>query len=206
MKRAAISGVILGALLSLAAGAQRDSLTFSGEVSLGQTFRKNIGHGLDFVLKPSTEAPGKITGWTIEVSPRTPLSNSRCIDYVWVVTPPYRSYNTRYLDTSYGTTAQEAVRTSPRDFRFVLNCADFETESKRVEIILWRYNYSQKDADKALAELGTSPLGKGSVWIEDYKIRPGEESAGTAEVGVIDWIKFRVEIKFPKPSSRPSTP
>ena len=104
-----------------------------------------------------------------------------------MVTPPYRFQNARYLDTSYGTTAQVAVRTSPREFSFVLNCADFKTERERLERVLWPYTYSKKDVDEALAKLGSSPVGKGRLWIENYRITPGQKSAAGVDLGVIRW-------------------
>ncbi len=203
MKRALFLWAILGVLSVIGAGAQSGSVIFFGEVSRGQTFRKDISHGLEFVLNPSTLDPGKITGWTIEVTPTARPSHSDCTDYVWVVNPPYRSYNTRFLDTSYGITAQEALRTSPRDFKFVLNCADYETERNRVDIVLWPYNYPKAVVDKALAELGTSPLGNGNLWIQDYRISPGEKAEDGSEPDIIEWIKFKVEIEFPSSRTPP---
>jgi hypothetical protein len=52
LKGAAILWVFFAALSSVSAGSQDRSIGFSGQVSQGQTFRKSIGHGLDFVLTP----------------------------------------------------------------------------------------------------------------------------------------------------------
>ncbi|MGD0458665.1 MAG: hypothetical protein ABSC21_13090 [Terriglobia bacterium] len=194
MRRVTILWLLFFTQSSLSAASQDRSITFSGEASEGQTFRKSIGNGLDFVLMPSS---GWSTGWTIEVSPQGKPSDPECNDFVWVVTPPYRFQNSRYLDTEYGIIAQEAVRRSPREFSFVMSCADFMMERRRVDRVLWPYTYSKQEVDDALAKLGESPLGKGRLWIEDSKITPGHESGSAEELGAIHWIKFRVEITFP---------
>jgi len=145
-----------------------------------------------------------ITGWTIEVSPQGLPSDPQCTYFAGVVTPPYRFQNARYFDTQYGTTAQEAVSASPREFSFVLNCADFKTERGRLDIVLWPYTYSKEKVDEALAKLGSSPLGKGRLWIKRYRITPGRKSGAGVDLGAIHWIRFKVEIKFPAgPSQQP---
>lgn len=197
MRRAAVLWLPFIASLNLSAGSQDRAITFAGEVSQGEAFWKSIGHGLDFVLTPSSAERGAISGWTMEVSPQGRPADPQCTDFVWVVTPPYRFQNARYLDTSYGTTAQDAVRASPREFNFVLSCADFKTERERLDRVLSPYMYSKKDVDEALAKLGSSPVGKGRLWIEDYRIAPGQKSAAGVDLGVIRWIGFKVEIKFP---------
>ena len=207
VKRAAILWVFLVALASLSSGAQDHSISFSGEVSQGQTFRKSIGHGLDFVLMPLPEPQsGDLTGWTIAVSPQGRSSDPECKDFAWVVTPPYRFGNALNLDTQYGKTAQEAVRASPREFSFALNCSDSKTEHKRVERVLWPYTYSQQDVDEALAKLGSSPLGSGRLWIKRYRITPGKKTEAGTDLGAIHWIKFKVEIKFPARAGQKTKP
>ncbi len=192
----AILWLICAVLASPSGGAGVNRISFSGEVSQGQTFRKSIGHGLEFVLMP-VSAGGDITGWTIEVAPQGTPSDPQCNDYVWVVTPPFRFQNARYLDTEYGITAQEAVRASPREFSFVLNCADAKSEQGRLDVVLWPYSYLPRQVDEALAKLGSSPLGKGRLWIEKYRITPGRKSTAGVELGVIHWIKFKVQLEFP---------
>lgn len=194
MRRVAILWLVFLAFSSLNAASQDNLVTFTGEASEGQTFRKDIGHGLDLVLMPNSDGD---TGWTIEVSPQGKPFDPECGDLLWVVTPPYHLQNARYIDTQYGITAQEAVRNSPREFSFVLNCADYETESKRVNLAIYPSTASKQEVNDALAKLGSSPLGKGRLWIEDSKITPGHESGDANDLGAIHWIKFRVEIKFP---------
>jgi len=204
MRRTLIAWLIFTALAGASVSSQERPLKFSGEVSEGQMFRKSLGHGLDFVLAPTREP--EITGWTVKVSPRDKPLDAECADFLCVVTPPYRFQNARYLDTSYGVTAQEAVRWSPREFSFVLNCADLKTESERVNRVLWPYSYSQQEVDEAQAKLGSSPIGRGKLWIKDYRITPGQESGESEAVGAIHWIKFEAEIQFPAVSEKRAEP
>jgi hypothetical protein len=193
------------ALSSVSAAQQDRSATITGEATEGQPFRKSISHGLDFVLMPDSMGSG-ITGWTLEVSPQGTPANPDCKDFLWVVTPPYHFQNQLYLDTGYGMTAQKAVSFSPRDFNFVVNCADYETERRRVELVMYSSNASKEEVEEARAKLGSSPLGKGWLWIVDSRITPGHEGGTGQELGAIHWIKFKVEIKFPVPSPQQSKP
>ena len=205
MKRLAIPCLAFFALSSLSAASQDRLLTFTGGVSEGQTFRKDIGRGLDFVLTPSSMGDDA-TGWIIGVSPQGKQSDSDCIEFSWVVTPPYHFQNVLYLDTSYSTLAQDAVRASPREFSFVLNCTDFQAERRRVELVLHHSTASEQEVDEARAKLGSSPLGKGELWIEDYRITPGKKTDDGSDLGAIHWIRFKVEITFPSGSPRHPRP
>ncbi len=198
MKEILTAWTIIASLLSLNAGAEDRTIRFSGEVAQKLAFRKDIGHGLDFVLKPLNEKHyGVLNGWTIEVEPQGKYSDPECTDYLWVVTPPYRFWNHRYLSTEYGNTAQDVVAFSPREFSFVLNCDDYKIERQRVDRVLWPYTYSKDDVDDSLAKLGTSPHGTGRLWIRDSKYTSGDKTTNPVKPGEIHWIKFEVEIKFP---------
>jgi hypothetical protein len=192
--------VLCWGLLAQYAGAQDKTIRLFGEVAQGLTYRKSIGRGLDFVLSPDSMG-GSITGWTIQVTPHGKPPDPDCTDYLWVITPPFRFWNHRYLSTEYGNTAQEAVGFSPRDFNFVLNCADYKTERQRVDRVLWPYTYSKEDVDDSLAK-PMPPHGTGRLWIKDSKYTPGDKSANPVTLGEIHWIKFEVEIRFPEESKR----
>jgi hypothetical protein len=67
MRKVLFGGLVCFALSSLSAISQESPVTFTGEAVEGQSFRKSIGWGLDFVLEPNSDGD---TGWTIEVSPQ----------------------------------------------------------------------------------------------------------------------------------------
>ncbi len=199
--------ILFGSLLGQCNERQGRTIRFAGEVARGLAFRKDIGHGLDFVLKPLLASQsGDVTGWTIQISPHGPPTDTECKDYLWVVTPPFRFWTHRYLSTEYGKPAQEAVAMSPREFNFVLNCHDYKTERQLVQRVLWPYTYSMEDVDDSLSKLGTTPHGTGHLWILDSKYTPGEKSTDPAKIGVIHWIKFEVDITFPEGQAKNRKP
>lgn len=176
---------------------QEKLVRFTGEVARDHEFRWPIGRGLVFALIPDVDKSGAQSGWTITIAPERPPGNSDCRDFAWVVMPPYRSYNHRYLNNTYGTTAKEAVEMSPRNFNFVLNCADYQVEAARVRKVLWRGNESDEEYNDTLAKLGSSPQGHGKLWIDKSKISPAVREIEGVNYGSIDWIQFHVEIRFP---------
>lgn len=61
----------------------------TGEVSRGQEYRKEIGSGLLFLLKPTD------SGWMIDIVPKVPCSEEA--DFARVVNAPYRNYNSLFV-------------------------------------------------------------------------------------------------------------
>jgi hypothetical protein len=165
----------------------RRAICFSGEVSADEAFRKSINAELEFVLAP---------GWTITIVPKK--TEADCPEFASVVNPPYRAHRALYIDASYGRTTEDEVSDTPREFRFVTNCADFRTESERLSIVLWPYYApTPRSYDEALAKLGTSPLGKGRLWITDSRITHSGDTPDS-KASVIEWMKFTVEIILPR--------
>jgi hypothetical protein len=172
------------------------AICFSGEVSAGNGFHKDLNDELALDLHLEADSRSFPAGqWTIVVSPRQPEKD--CTEFASVVTPPYRSHNDQMIDTSYGVTAEDEVSSSPRQFNFVTNCKDYGTESKRLEIVLWPYNWTEREQDKALAELGSSPLGTGRLWITDSRISHANDTSDN-KLGNIEWMRFTVEIRMPQ--------
>ena len=101
------------------------AICFSGEVYAGKEFRKALSNELEFVLEP---------GWIIAIVPKRPQGH--CQEFASVVNIGYRAHKDLYI-VSYEWTAEQEVSASPRQFNFVTNCADYRTESERLEIVLW---------------------------------------------------------------------
>ena len=152
------------------------------EVSRGRSFRESIGPNLVFVLTPVEN------GWHIEILP-----TARCTDndnWAMPFNPPFRNYNALNVAAEYSITAQQAVAgMKPRRFKFALTCEAYKTELARLQIVLWPYTYSQQEADRALADLGSSPLGNGTFTILNARIGPGSK---------IESINFKLSVSFPK--------
>jgi len=170
-------------------------ITFSGEVSGDKNFDRPFGP-LHFRLN-SEQALG---GWWIEVVPAE-QTNSGNDEYVWVVTPPYHFGNIRYLDTSYGTPAEDAVK-GPRDFNFVLDQGQFRRAADLVNLAVSSHPLSEhkseaefdQESQNALATLESWSVGKGRLQILDSRV---DRSAGQDGLGAIEWLKFRVELHVP---------
>ena len=164
----------------------RGAICFSGEVARGEEFRKALNDELEFVLA---------RGWAITIIPKRP--EGECTELASVVNAPYRAHRDLNIDRSYGWTAEEETSASPREFSFVTNCADYRTELARLVIVMWPYTVTQQEADEASANLGTSPLGKGRLWITDSRISHADGSPDD-KTGRIEWMKFSVEIVLPR--------
>jgi hypothetical protein len=164
---------------------------FEGELKASEAFEKAIGRDLIFRLEPNREP--KISGWTIEIHPKNEAPGEYT-EFVYVVTPPYRSTNARYLDTSYGATAKEAVAWTPRTFYFVLDKGDYKRAGDALDKLLWPYNYSEGELDAAGKVLDNLRKGEGELRIVDSRVSEGKSDK---ESGKIEWLKFAVDLKFP---------
>lgn len=158
--------------------------TFQGHVEQGELFEHAIGKGLVFRLVPN--ADGNPSGWTISVAPE----DRRDDDFLWVVTPPYRFWNPRYIDVSYGMSAREAVGITQRDFSFVTNDKDYQTADQAVQILLWPYTYSSRDVENAQSLLQSVPKINGTLTILNANFDPP-----SGDNQVIRSFDFKVDIQ-----------
>lgn len=161
-----------------------EPLTFIGRVEKGERFDYPLDGGLMFRLLPNSA--GSPPGWVITVA-RADLSRD---DYVWVVTPPYRFWNPRYVDVSYGTSAREAVGITPREFAFVTNEDDYMVASESVDIILWPNSYKKKEVQAAQDKINGVPKRKGS-----FTITSADLDFGADGIQEIRSMEFKVRIE-----------
>ncbi len=186
-----------------ATAAQCRSFSIIGELAAGETFKRAISPELSFRLEPSRAVDEG--GWTFEIGPTVPRAQlgaeSEFKQYVYVLTPPYRFGNTRYVDTRYGTTAQDAVADTPRPFWFLARRADGAAASAALNLVLWP---QQQDGaqDRGLAALAALPRGQGRFHILDSRITPGTAVSFSGDqradaYGAIRWLKFRVDLIVP---------
>ena len=157
--------------------AQR-SICFSGEARDGEEFLRNFSGDLDFVLG----LPGGF-----DVVLKEP-DTATCKLSAWVANPPLMAHHDTEIDAAYDWTAEQEVQTSPREFRFVTNCADYSRLSE----------LSQTDPEKYLANLTLLAKGEGRLWITDARVTHSHGINGK-EQGAVEWIKFSVEIRLPNP-------
>jgi len=156
---------------------RQEPFRFTAEVYQGQDFEREFGPGLLFRLKASQDP--QTPGWTIEVQPKG--ETNRDVEFSWVVTLPYRFFNPRYLEMSYGMSAKQIVEMNPREFKFVLNHADYEAGAEAVKKLLWPAGISDAELDRAGKILDELPACRATLRILDSRI--GES---------IEWLKFEV--------------
>jgi len=172
------------------AEAEKIDFHFTGEATLGKVFEQNIGHDLVFRL---TTTPGYADiGWKVEIAPKTDPSDGP-IEFSAVATPPYRMYNPRYLETSYGNTAKQAVSMTPRIFYFVQSVDDEHRAEECLNAAMYPTNVSDEEKVRVVQEQKEIWLGKGELRILKSKI--GRSKALT-DTGTINWVRFEVDIEF----------
>jgi hypothetical protein len=130
--------------------------------------------------------------------PKENPNDPDCDDYVAVATPPFHGENARFIDTSYGVPAKDAVKRSRREFAFVTNCTDNHREEHWLERVVNPGGFSDQDIKEGYAKLGTSRMGQGVLTILDSTISPAKDTVSGVNLGQIDWLKFEVTITLPQ--------
>lgn len=179
------------------ASANSSSADFTGEVSLGKTYQHDAGHGLIFALEPTPGDPD--AGWNIQIisstspSAEPSLGSDNPVDFASIATPPYHGQNPLFLDTTYSTKAEDAVADTPRKFYFVQSSADFKAAENSVNLAIYPNKASTKQLNDAKAAAAKVRIGSGELAILDSHI---VRSSSDRDLGSIQWIKFRVQLKF----------
>ena len=163
-----------------------NTVRFSGRVPGGQPFEHPLPGGLVFRLAPS--AP-PISGWVIEV--RSPSLEPGESELSWVATPPFRWWNPRYLETSYGWTAERAVEDGERAFRFV-QPGDLATASEAVRTLLWPADATADSLAAAQGAWDGLSVFEGRLTIRDGRVEDSPDGRGR-----IAALEFDVEICVP---------
>ena len=172
------------------AAEEKVDVHFVGEVTRGNTFQQDIGR--DLVFRLATTAGYDDIGWKIEITPKdTPEDGP--VEFSAVATPPYRTYNARYLETSYGNTAKQAVAMTPRVFYFVQSEDDEHRAEECLNAAIYPTNVSDEEKVRVVQEQREIALGKGELRI--LKSRVGHSKTLT-DAGTIDWLRFEVDIEF----------
>ncbi len=162
--------------------------TFAGEASAGRSFQREFGEGLVFRL--TSESDPVTPGWTIQVHEKSDAERER--DFLMIATPPYRFWNPRYLNVSYGYSAQESVAMRIREFSFVTDRERFDRIATALEKTLWSYGHPEQEVKQATAIVLNAPRCSGRLRILDAKIENAENGGGR-----IAWLKFAVELGKP---------
>jgi hypothetical protein len=172
------------------AEAEKIDVHIAGEVTRGNIFQQDIGHDLVFRLAPSPGSPD--IGWKIEIVPKKDPDDGP-VEFSAVATPPYRMYNARYLEASFGNSAKDAVRITPRVFYFVQSVDDEHRSEECLNATTYPTNVSDEEKVRVVEEQNQIRLGKGELRI--LKSHIGRSKTMT-DGGTIDWLRFDVDIEF----------
>lgn len=153
----------------------KGAICFSGEVHEGGEFRKPLTAKLDFIF----DLPGSFDVVSTDDKDRCKLS-------AWVANPPLMAHHATEVDAAYDWTAEQEIQAFPREFRFPMNCADFEQ----------LLHLSETDAGKYFTLLHLLAKGQGRLWITDGKTTHSHDTMNSKN-GAIEWVKFTVEIELP---------
>jgi hypothetical protein len=161
---------------------------FSGEVLRGQIYEHDIGHDMVFRLTPAVSDEGG--GWVIGILPvNQPVDDP--IEFAEIATPPYHSYNERYLAAAAGYSAKEAVSVTTRKFYFVQSVADEQIANEVVNTALYPSAASEAEKARVAMESAAIQLGSGELRIAHSRVTAGKNSPDT-----IAWVKFDVVVNF----------
>src|SRR5262249_51782040 len=106
------------------------------------------------------------------------------------IATPLRGYTANDLNVSYGKSAADAVRFSPREVAFVLDGQSCKLEFERANRLSWPQSYPPVEVEASRQGFGSSAGGRASLRILQSKI------SGSGGEAKIDWIRFEVEVTF----------
>ncbi|MCU0251868.1 MAG: hypothetical protein MUE61_16835 [Vicinamibacterales bacterium] len=181
---------LFGLLLAGAAAVQvpasdRECVTFAshGRLQHGLDFSVPLPRGLELRLSSERAVDDLSDSWDILV--KEALGTE---DFLWVVSPPFRTAPHRMIGAGYGLTARESVQIQ-RDLRFVLNRAAYEAAVKIVE--------TEPAGTAKMAALERLGQGTLTVRITGYEVHEGiKHSWGTSDG--LEWIEFEGRACVPR--------
>ena len=164
--------VLVAVVQALGNTADCIALSSAGRLARGESFSVPVGRGLEFRLL----ADGAGGLWRIVIGP----TGDKSQDFLWVVSPPFRTAPQLMIGNSYGYSAKQSVQI-PRDLRFVLIEGDYREALQIVQ--------TQLASPEKLAAL--ERLGKGSLTLKVIAYGLSEGITTTdGEADGLDWIEF----------------
>jgi hypothetical protein len=164
-------------------------LRFTGEVTRGQPFTRDVGHHLVFRLTPATSDEGG--GWVIEILPPVEPSGDP-VEFAAIATPPYHAYNDRYIAAAFGYSAREALQAPLRKFNFVQSVEDQQRADEVVNAALYPSTVGEAERARVAAEASALMLGTGQLRVVHSRLTAGKDGAPD----FIASIKFEVVLNF----------
>jgi hypothetical protein len=113
-------------------------------------------------------------------------------DFLWIVSPPYRTAPHLYIGAGYNLTAHESLTMGARDFHFVINQRDYD------EALMFYESFNGASIDRSMQLVQQiKRLGKGTLnlAIVDFQVRRRQDRTFT---NVIDSITFKATACIPR--------
>jgi len=148
------------------------SFASAGRLLSGRSYVAQLPRGLELHLRSGDDD----YGWDMTVT-----RPGGTTDYMWVVSPPYRTAPQRKIGPGYGLTASESASLD-RDLRFVLNDLEYAAAVKIV-------NDEPASAEK-MAKIEAMGRGRLSIHVDRFALRPNAPA--------LDWIEFTGEACVPR--------
>lgn len=142
--------------------------SFQGEVHPGAHFTRSIGPQLAFSVQPQGD-----DGWTLEVGTTTPKRESE-LNYIYLLTPPWRGRHPIYLAPGYGESAQDVPLES--NFFFLLRPRDADRAAYQLRQLI--FSGASQPEEVSLDNLARLPMGWGHFKAFEADIQPGRWQRG----------------------------
>ena len=186
-------GIFAGPLLA------QTRIHIAGTVRVGDTFRKEIGRGLTFVLAPndSQDTDGD-SGWSIEVQPADQSDNFvRC-----VIQPLHGPTPADILASLFVTAENEKLPEltlsgqKRRELQFTLNSADQKKACDELDVVAYSPPKTAKNGASIVGTPGYKepPLGSATFVIKSVQL----SNLGRSKHAKFESLGFEAEIAFPR--------
>jgi hypothetical protein len=172
---------------------------FAGEVSRGQRYEEAIAPGLVFRLEPFA---GEDSAWEIEIAPDTEPSPA-AVDCIGAIAVPTHGDLGLSIEPPGDGTAPAAALAKPRAFDFVSDAPNCKRAWNINNQLNYGYRLTEQEREKLDRELNANPfpLGHGELKVLDSRVSASSEKGKPV---AIEWIKFEVDLRFPKRANLPS--
>jgi hypothetical protein len=170
------------------------SLRFTGEVTRGQRFGKEIAPGLVFRLEPDA---GNDPGWSIRVEvssePSSESIDCKSIDCIAPTEETSRGSNELALEAPERL-GRDAELKRLREFGFIPTPSECKVAWDLMNLAIYPSNRTDKEREEAGNKLSKIPSGTGTFKVVDDRLSapPGKD-----QPVAMDWLKFEVELRFP---------
>ncbi len=182
-----------------AAASSAGDAHFTREVRRGETFEKSFAPNMIFRLEPDA---GDDSGWSIRIAPGSDAA-AAAIDCIGAVAEPLHGNKNLVIEPLADGSPKNPGHWGAHEFDFVPDAANCKAAWELMNVVNYPSKVSEKEREEAGDKLGRIPRGHGRLTIVDSRL--GAATAAN-EHGVIEWLKFEVDLTLPATTSQAPTP